>query len=234
MFYAPDILIQQTLSAEESRHAVKVLRLTTGSEIELLDGKGGKYRAEIVLAHQKHCEYRILEKIEDTAPPSPNLHIAIAPTKNMDRLEWFVEKSTEIGIDEITPILCRFSERKTLKMERLQKIIVSASKQCQRTHFPILNPFITFDELIKKETKGSKFIAHCYNTEKEKLFDICDETTDTTILIGPEGDFSQNEVEIAIQNNYLPVTISQQRLRTETAGIVACHSVILKKENIKF
>ncbi len=230
MFYAPNISTQQTLSEEESRHAVKVIRLKAGSEIELLDGKGGKYRAEIVLAHQKHCEFKVIEKIEDNAKTTQGkLHIAIAPTKSMDRLEWFIEKSTEIGIDEITPILCRFSERKSLKIERLQKIIISASKQCQRTHFPILNSFITFQEFISQKIEGSKLIAHCYDSEKQNLFDVCPNSSDTTILIGPEGDFSWEEVELAIQNHFVPVSISHQRLRTETAGIVSCHSAILKK-----
>ncbi|PIF02683.1 MAG: 16S rRNA (uracil(1498)-N(3))-methyltransferase [Paludibacter sp.] len=231
MFYAPNILETQVLSEEESRHAVKVLRLNLGSEIELLDGKGGKYRAKITLAHQKRCEFEIIEQLEKSVlPKSGRLHIAIAPTKSIDRFEWFIEKSTEIGVDEITPILCRFSERKTLKLERLEKIIVSASKQSQRTYFPLLNPFISFQEFINKDIKGNRFIAHCYNhSEKKKLFDICDQTMNTTILIGPEGDFSREEVEVAIKNKFTPVTISEQRLRTETAGIVACHSTILKK-----
>ncbi len=230
MFYAPDILNRQILSEEESRHAVKVLRLTSGSEIELLDGKGGKYRAKITLAHQKRCEFEILEQIENTPlAKSGRLHIAIAPTKSMDRLEWFVEKSTEIGVDEITPILCRFSERKKLKLERLEKIIISASKQSQRVHFPILNPFISFREFVTQSLTGNRFIAHCYNTQKEPLFDVCHKNIDTTVLIGPEGDFSREEVQTAVDNQFVPVTIGEQRLRTETAGLVACHSVVLKR-----
>ncbi len=229
MFYAPNILEKQILSEEESRHAVKVLRLSSGSEIELLDGKGGKYRAKITLAHHKHCEFEILEQIEKkTLPKSGKLHIAIAPTKSIDRLEWFIEKSTEIGIDEITPILCRFSERKSLKIERLEKIIISASKQSQRTHFPILNPFTPIQEFIKQDLIGDKFIAHCYNSKKDELFEVCKKNINTTILIGPEGDFSKEEVAMAIENKFTPISISKQRLRTETAGIVACHSVVLK------
>ncbi len=230
MFYAPNILNTKILSEEESRHAVKVLRLTNGSEIELLDGVGGRYRAEIVLAHQKRCEFQIIEKLEDNLPPQKELHIAIAPTKNIDRLEWFVEKSTEIGVSEITPIISRFSERKKLKIERLQKIIVSASKQSQRTYFPRLNPLTTFADFVNQTLQGDKFIAHCYSQiERKNLFEICGKQPSETLLIGPEGDFSLEEVELAHKKGFQSVVISEQRLRTETAGIVGCHSIVLKQ-----
>lgn len=229
MFYTPNILKEQSLSENESRHAIKVLRLTEGDEITLLDGCGGIYKANITLAHPKHCEFEITAQQQKEPNPYP-LHIAIAPTKNIDRMEWFVEKCTEIGIDEITPIFCQFSERKQLKSERLEKIIIAASKQAQRSYFPILHPSTSFQNFIDTHIHHNKYIAHCYNTPKEKLFDIVLTHQPTLTLIGPEGDFSTAEVEKAIQMGYKPITLGENRLRTETAGIIACHTIALKNQ----
>ena len=227
LFYAPNLLHENVLPEDESQHAVKVLRLRVGDEIEIVDGKGVFCNARITNPHAKHCEFEIISQ-HTANQPNYNLHIAIAPTKNIERLEWFVEKVTEIGVDTITPIICRFSERKILKPERLEKIIVSASKQSLKTYFPVLQPLCTFDELIKTTSNiPQRFIAHCYEQEKTALKDLCKLAMDTLILIGPEGDFSLEEVEKAISVGFQPISLGSSRLRTETAGIVACHTVAM-------
>ena len=169
IFYAPNINDSSFLSEEESAHAIRVLRLDCGEKIELVDGLGNFYEAEIIFPHHKRCEVRILNKYENFNTFPFHLHIAIAPTKNMDRLEWFVEKATEIGISEITPLLCRYSERKVIKLERLNKILISAMKQSKKATLPILNEMISFDKFIKsKQQSDNCFIAHCYNQNKQK------------------------------------------------------------------
>ena len=225
IFYAPDIHQNPVLPEEESMHAAKVLRLQAGDEIRIVDGAGGFFKAIITQPHPKKCFVEIVEELPEIGGRNYKLNIAIAPTKNIERLEWFIEKATEIGIDEITPIICRFSERKIIKPERLQKIIVSASKQSQKSRFPILNPLCTFDELVEKHAATQKFIAHCYKDEKQLLQDICKKKTDTLILIGPEGDFSPQEVKKALSNHFLPISLGNSRLRTETAGITACATI---------
>ena len=230
MFYCPDILHSFTLSEEESQHAVRVLRLQTGDELELVDGAGGYYKAVISNPHPKHCEFVIKETFTEFGKRDYRLHIAIAPTKNIERLEWFIEKCTEIGIDEITPVICRFSERKIIKPERLEKIIVSAAKQSLKAYFPILNPMCSFRDFIQQTTVSQKFIAHCYEQDKQLLQRVYQKSFDAVILIGPEGDFSPEEVQAAIQHRFLPVSLGSSRLRTETAGVVACHTVSLINE----
>ena len=230
MFYCPDILHSFTLSEEESQHAVRVLRLQTGDELELVDGAGGYYKAVISNPHPKHCEFVIKETFTEFGKRDYRLHIAIAPTKNIERLEWFIEKCTEIGIDEITPVICRFSERKIIKPERLEKIIVSAAKQSLKAYFPILNPMCSFRDFIQQTTVSQKFIAHCYEQDKQLLQRVYQKSFDAVILIGPEGDFSPEEVQKAIQHHYQPVSLGNSRLRTETAGIAACHTVALMNE----
>ena len=230
MFYCPDILHSFTLSEEESQHAVRVLRLQAGDELEVVDGAGGYYLAVVTNPHPKHCEFQIKETITEYGKRDYRLHIAIAPTKNIERLEWFIEKCTEIGVDEITPILCRFSERKIIKPERLEKIIVSAAKQSLKAYFPILNPMCSFRDFIQQTTVSQKFIAHCYEQDKQLLQHIYQKPSDALILIGPEGDFSLEEVQAAIQHRFLPVSLGSSRLRTETAGIAACHTVALMNE----
>ena len=230
MFYCPDILHSFTLSEEESQHAVRVLRLQAGDELELVDGAGGYYKAVISNPHPKHCEFVIKETFTEFGKRDYRLHIAIAPTKNIERLEWFIEKCTEIGIDEITPVICRFSERKIIKPERLEKIIVSAAKQSLKAYFPILNPMCSFRDFIQQTTVSQKFIAHCYEQDKQLLQRVYQKSFDAVILIGPEGDFSPEEVQAAIQHQFQPVSLGSSRLRTETAGIAACHTVALMNE----
>ena len=230
MFYCPDILHSFTLSEEESQHAVRVLRLQSGDELEVVDGAGGYYLAVVTNPHPKHCEFQIKETITEYGKRDYRLHIAIAPTKNIERLEWFIEKCTEIGVDEITPILCRFSERKIIKPERLEKIIVSAAKQSLKAYFPILNPMCSFRDFIQQTTVSQKFIAHCYEQDKQLLQQVYQKSSDAVILIGPEGDFSPEEVQAAIQHQFQPVSLGSSRLRTETAGIAACHTVALMNE----
>ena len=230
MFYCPSIQMSATLSEEESQHAVRVLRLQTGDELELVDGAGGYYKAVISNPHPKHCEFVIKETFTEFGKRDYRLHIAIAPTKNIERLEWFIEKCTEIGIDEITPVICRFSERKIIKPERLEKIIVSAAKQSLKAYFPILNPMCSFRDFIQQTTVSQKFIAHCYEQDKQLLQRVYQKSFDAVILIGPEGDFSPEEVQAAIQHQFHPVSLGSSRLRTETAGIAACHTVALMNE----
>jgi len=169
LFYVPSLSSAHVLSEEESQHAVKVLRLQVGETITVVDGAGGFYNARITNPHPKHCTFEITDTILEYGKRDYRLHIAIAPTKNMERLEWFVEKATEIGVDEITPIVCRFSERKVIKAERLEKIIVSASKQSVKAYFPRLNPLCTFEELVMKHQASQKFIAHCYTSPPTPL-----------------------------------------------------------------
>lgn len=224
LFYQPNIS-SMILSEEESLHAVKVLRLQGGDDIVIVDGAGGYYQARITLPHHKKCGFEIIDAVHDYGKRNYKLHIAIAPTKNIERLEWFIEKAVEIGVDEITPVLCRFSERKIIKAERLEKIIVSAAKQSIKAFFPKLNPLCTFDELLKNHHAKASYIAHCYPGEKALLKDILPGQDDVLILIGPEGDFSPEEVEKALKARFRPVSLGESRLRTETAGVVACAQV---------
>ena len=230
LFYVPTLATEHVLPEEESLHAVKVLRLKVGDGLVVVDGVGGYHSAKITLPHPKRCAFELIESQFEFGKRDYKLHIAIAPTKNMDRLEWFIEKATEIGIDEITPIICRFSERKMVKAERLEKIIVSAAKQSVKAYFPKLNPQCTFDELIKNHQATQKFIAHCYDSEKRQLKTEIVPAKDMLVLIGPEGDFSKEEVDKAIKNGFLPVSLGESRLRTETAGVVACHTVSLMNQ----
>jgi len=227
LFYVPNLATANVLTEEESFHAVKVLRLQAGDYIIVVDGVGGYHKAKITLAHHKRCAFEILESQPEFGKRDYKLHIAIAPTKNMERLEWFIEKATEIGIDEITPIICRFSERKMVKEERLEKIIVSAAKQSVKAYFPKLNPQCSFDELLKNHQASQKFIAHCYEQDKRLFQTEISKVSDGFILIGPEGDFSEEEVQEAVALGFVPVSLGESRLRTETAGVVACHTVAL-------
>jgi len=224
IFYAPDISgILYTLNEEESKHCIRVLRLGVGDEITIVDGKGGLFRTRIVLPEPKRCQVEVFETIAEFEKRNHYLHIAIAPTKNIERFEWFLEKATEIGIDEITPLLCEHSERKVVNNERLEKIIVSAMKQSIKAYFPKLNQMVTFKQFIQTQNNGELFIAHCYKKDLSPLKNEINPTHKSTILIGPEGDFSPNEVDSAILKGYKEISLGSSRLRTETAGIVACH-----------
>ena len=230
IFYVPILTSGNVLPEEESQHAVKVLRLQVGDEIVIVDGVGGFYKAKITNPHPKHCGFEMIESQTEFGKRHYRLHIAIAPTKNIERLEWFIEKATEIGIDEITPLVCRFSERKIVKEERLEKIIISAAKQSVKAYFPKLNTLCTFDELLKRYSASQKFIAHCYDEDKKLLQTEIQKSSDILILIGPEGDFSKEEVEKAISHGFVPVSLGESRLRTETAGVVACHTVTMMNQ----
>lgn len=230
VFYTPDIQTSAELPEEEAQHCTRVLRLTTGDEITLTDGKGNFYQAEISVATNKRCLVTIKETIYQ-APLWPcHLHIAMAPTKNMDRNEWFAEKATEIGFDELSFLNCRFSERKVIKAERIEKILVSAIKQSLKARLPKLNEMTDFDSFISQDFKGQKFIAHCYEGEKPLLKDIIQKGEDTLVLIGPEGDFSEEEVNKAIKQGFIPISLGKSRLRTETAALVACHTMNLANQ----
>ena len=230
VFYTPDIQNRAELPAEEAAHAVRVLRLQAGDEVTLTDGKGNFYRAETSVASSKRCLVTILE----TQPQEPlwqgHLHIAMAPTKNMDRTEWFAEKATEIGFDELTFLNCRFSERKVIKTERIQKILVSAIKQSLKARLPRLNEMTDFNKFVRQPFNGQKFIAHCYEGEKPLLKDILKQGEDALVLIGPEGDFSEEEVKTAVAQGFQPVSLGRSRLRTETAALVACHILNLQNQ----
>lgn len=225
IFFAPDILSNQTLPQEESAHCVRVLRKKEGDTLYIADGKGHFFDAEIVEAHQKHCVVNIINTIDEPKPWANNLHIAFAPTKNMDRVEWFAEKATEIGIDKFTPLLCRYSERKEIKLPRIEKILISAMKQSQKSFVPHLDEMTAFADFIKLPFDGQKFIAHCYPQEKKLLKDVYKQGENVLILIGPEGDFSEKEVQLALDNGFEPISLGRSRLRTETAALVACNTI---------
>lgn len=231
LFYTPDIAETLTMPEVESGHCVRVLRLAEGDEIGLIDGRGTYYRAAIDLAHNKRCKVRILEEFSQPAHWAGNIEIAIAPTKNLDRLEWFTEKTTEMGVDAIVPLLCRFSERKELKVERIEKIAVSAMKQSLKAVLPRIDEMTPFESYVCEPFDGQKFIAHCYKDEERKLLSKTYQAgASARILIGPEGDFSPEEVKLAIENGYIPISLGASRLRTETAGVVACHTLHIVNE----
>ena len=230
IFYTPDIEIKQELSEEESSHAIRVLRLTEGDEILLVDGIGNFYKAIITRAHHKRCSVEIVDKYADIER-NFKVHIAVAPTKNIDRIEWFTEKSAEIGIDNLTLLKCRYSERKDVKKERISKILISAMKQSQKASLTELESLIDFKEFVTRKFDGEKFIAHCYkDTERRLLKDLYTPGHDAVVLIGPEGDFSEEEVDLAISNGFKPISLGTSRLRTETAALVACHTINLLNE----
>ncbi|MCR4619376.1 MAG: 16S rRNA (uracil(1498)-N(3))-methyltransferase [Paludibacteraceae bacterium] len=234
IFYTPEIdreAIRHVLSEPESQHAIRVLRLKSGEKVTLVDGKGSAYECMIVNPHQKRCEVEVINRLDGVGKRDYRVHIAIAPTKLNERTEWFLEKATEIGIDEVTPILSQHSERKELKLERMDKIIVAAMKQSQKAYKPILNEMMSFTDFLKKneDVKAQKFIAHCHQGEKMKLKEA-KTCSDVIVMIGPEGDFSEEEVESAIRCGYKACTLGDSRLRTETAALVACHTIHLINE----
>ncbi len=231
LFYVPNISGTEIILDEtESKHAVRVLRLQNGNRVQVIDGKGGFYESEIADANQKKCRLSIINSKLEFGKKDFHLHIAIAPTKNIDRFEWFLEKATEIGIDEITPLLTSHSERKTVNPERLEKILASAMKQSLKAYLPKLNDLTTFKELVVSNKTGNKYIAYCDEVQKIHLKDLVIKGKDTLILIGPEGDFSPREIQLALENGFSVVSLGKARLRTETAGIVACHIVNLANE----
>ena len=231
LFYTPDIATSPVLSEEESAHCVRVLRYGVGDSILLTDGKGTTYTARITEAHPKHCAFEVLQAQKQQKGHSFRLHIAVAPTKNAERIEWMVEKCTEIGVDDITLLNCRFSERRQMRMDRLEKIVLSAAKQSLTPYLPVLHPMTDFETFVRRTPMGvQRFIAHCYDSDKHLLRDSIERGKDVEVLIGPEGDFSEDELALAMQNGYLPVSLGNSRLRTETAAVVACHTAILMNE----
>ena len=232
LFYNPTLNSTNTsfvFDKEESKHIVKVLRKKENDILFVTNGLGFLFETKIKIASDSKCTVEIVS-FQQQEQPKFNLHLAVAPTKMNERYEWFLEKATEIGIQEITPIICEHSERKVIKTERFLKIIESAMKQSLHYYLPKLNEPISFKEFVKKEQSGQKFIAHCEETDKKSLKNELKLNTDCTILIGPEGDFSVKEIQLALDNQYIPVSLGNTRLRTETAAIVACHSVVFANE----
>ena len=233
LFYHPQITNQTqtfTFDKTESKHIVRSLRKNVGDIIFITNGLGELFTSEIVNANDKKCTVHIVSVESKTKPWNYSLHIAIAPTKLNDRLEWFLEKATEIGIDEITPVICEHSERKVIKIERLEKIIQSAAKQSLKFHFPKLNAPVKLKTFINTPFEGLRCIAHCEDTEKKPLPLLIKPTKKITILIGPEGDFSSKEIQQSLAQSFIPVSLGKSRLRTETAGIIAVHSVALMND----
>ena len=233
LFYNSDIKQGDTtffFDKEESKHIVKVLRKKESDKIFLTNGLGYLFESEIISASEKKCEIRITN-VQFYEPTSYHIHVAVAPTKMNDRLEWFLEKATEIGIHEITPIICDNSERKVYKIDRAEKIIQSAMKQSLQMYLPKINEPISYSQFVKQTIDGQKFIAHCEETERKAFQDEVKPNEKVTILIGPEGDFSTKEIKLALENQFIPVTLGNTRLRTETAALVACHTIVIKNSN---
>ncbi|RAU83271.1 16S rRNA (uracil(1498)-N(3))-methyltransferase [Pontibacter arcticus] len=226
IFYTPDITSENyTLPEEESKHCTRVLRLQQGDTVYLTDGKGGLYTAIIQNAHQKKCQLQIIDKQLEYGKLPFALHIAVAPTKNIDRIEWFVEKAVEIGVSEITFLLCEHSERRQLRLDRLEKIAVSAMKQSQKGFMPLLNDLMPVNRFIQKAAPNNTFIAHLEDDATKGIKEYYKYGQPHCIMIGPEGDFSEHEIKAAYETGIRPVTLGQSRLRTETAALVACHTL---------
>lgn len=230
LFYVPDIADSWELSEEEAAHALRVLRLAVGDRLEITDGRGKLYKSEVASVMGKHCYVKAVEPEEMLKNWKGSFHLAIAPTKNMDRIEWLAEKATEIGLDAITFLNCRFSERKVVKTDRVERIVVSAMKQSLKYSKPVVGEMIDFKKFVSAERPGAKFIAHCYDSERVLLKEVLPLGEDVTLLVGPEGDFSPEEVDMAIKAGYMPVSLGSSRLRTETAGLAGCHTFMLKNE----
>ena len=226
------------LPETEAHHCLKVLRMKQGDALRLTDGKGNFYDAEIAeidnrgIAGQarndkglNYCKVNLLEVIPQPLLWEGKIEIALAPTKNIDRIEWFVEKATEIGIDKISFLSCRFSERKVIPTERILKIMVSAMKQSEKARLPVLQEMTAFKDFLKQDFNGQKFIAHCYPDKKELLSQAYQKNENVLILIGPEGDFSEEEVELSKEQGFIPVSLGTSRLRTETAALTACITI---------
>lgn len=233
LFYNPDInetTESFSFDKEESRHIIKVLRKKDSDILFVTNGLGYLFKTEITLASDNKCTVQIIS-FEKKDSSNYHLHLAVAPTKMNDRYEWFLEKATEIGIHEITPIICDHSERKIINKDRFEKIILSAMKQSNELFLPKLNEAITYKEFVKLETEGLKLIAHCEETDKKTLKSVVKPKENITLLIGPEGDFSENEIALALENQFIPISLGNTRLRTETAAVVACHSVVFVNED---
>lgn len=233
-FYVPNAADSDELPAEEATHALRVLRLKPGDEMFLMDGRGGIYKAHVTQA-DKHCRYQIDEASQTDKTWHAHIHLAIAPTKMMDRIEWLAEKATEIGFDELSFLNCKFSERKSLRIDRIEKIVVSAVKQSRKPLMPIVNDLCSFKQFVEAHPSGHRYIAHCYDeiarTDFHNELNTLADDDDVVILVGPEGDFSIDEVRMALNHGFQSVTLGQSRLRTETAGLYAVMMAQLAKRN---
>lgn len=227
VFYAPDIEGNQyTLDRNESKHTVKVLRMKTGTPVNMIDGSGNLYEGIISDPDPDGCIVTIKSVIRNFEKRNYNLHIAISLLKNPERFEWFIEKAVEIGIDQVTPLICRNTEKTGIKEERIKNVIVAAMKQSLKAKITVLNPVESFDSFIRRNHHGSLMIAHCHSDMKrEKISDLCFRGDNAVIMIGPEGDFTREEVAEALSNNFAHIHLGSSRLRTETAGVAACHSI---------
>lgn len=232
LFYHPNVVETDKtffFDKEESKHIVKVLRKNEGDLLHVTNGKGFLFIAEIISASPSKCEVSV-QSFQQEHSKKFSLHLAVAPTKLMDRYEWFLEKAVEIGVQTITPIFCDHSERTVVKMERIEKIVLGAMKQSNQLFLPKINEPMAYKNFISQPFEGQKLIAHCEETKKETLKNALMPNKNALILIGPEGDFSNKEIELAFQNNFKPVSLGTTRLRTETAAIVACHSFAFVNE----
>lgn len=233
-FYAPEVATSQELPSDEATHALRVLRLKEGDEMMLMDGQGNYYRAEVTMAHGHHCMYAIRETLPQERQWQGHVHLAIAPTKMMDRMEWMIEKAVEVGVDEISLLDCQFSERRVFKIPRAEKIVIAATKQSHKAWMTKLNEMTPFQKFISQPRECRKYIAHCYEeVPRTYLYDELrkpSEIEDAVVLIGPEGDFSIDEVRQAVANGYQSVHLGKSRLRTETAGLSAVMMMQLTKD----
>jgi 16S rRNA (uracil1498-N3)-methyltransferase len=227
IFYAPDITGDNyVLDENESRHLIRVLRMKRGDLVRLIDGKGNLYEGIISQPDQNRCIVDITGKIDGFEKRKYRLHIAISPIKNPERFEWFIEKSVEIGIDEITPLLCKNTEKSGIKTERVNNLIISAMKQSLKATKPILNEPCSFKDLTGRKSNEVRMIAHCDDSVlRRRISDVYSKQDNAIILIGPEGDFTRDEIDSAMASGFIPVHLGPSRLRTETAGIAACHSI---------
>jgi 16S rRNA (uracil1498-N3)-methyltransferase len=227
IFYAPDISNDfYTLDEKESKHCIRVLRMTKGTGVRLIDGKGNLFEGRIGNPDPKKCTIAITEIIKDFEKRNYRLHLAISPVKNAERFEWFVEKSVEIGVDEITPLICRNTEKPGIKRERVNNLIISAMKQSLKTTLTVLNQPCNFKDFLNNDFNGVRMIAHCNDSfKRDKISEVCSVNENAIILIGPEGDFCVEEISTAIEAGFSSVHLGQSRLRTETAGVAACHSI---------
>ncbi|MCB0624332.1 MAG: 16S rRNA (uracil(1498)-N(3))-methyltransferase [Saprospiraceae bacterium] len=229
LFYTPHIHTGQAILAEEeARHCVQVLRHRPGDAVRVVDGRGGFYEGVLEQAGKRECVIRIEREWQEWGRRPYRLHLAVAPTKSIDRFEWFLEKAVEIGVDEISPLLCEHSERRQLRVDRLQKVALSAMKQSLKAYLPEVNELRSFSQFLRElEGDGQRFIAHCREGDKASLKDNYRPGSDVIILVGPEGDFSEEEIRQAGEAGFEPVHLGESRLRTETAGVVACHTIYL-------
>jgi 16S rRNA (uracil1498-N3)-methyltransferase len=226
LYYAPEFANgNYTLPDDEARHAIKVLRRTVGDTLSVTDGMGTLYKVQIISDNIKKCTVQIVETVVNFEKRSFYLHLAVAPTKNTDRYEWMLEKAVEIGVDEITPIICNRSERRNINTERLQRVAISAMKQSVKAYLPKINEAVKLKDFAAMAFEGKKYIGYCIDNNRQSLKNCYSKNENALVLIGPEGDFTPDEIEICIKNKFQPITLGKSRLRTETAGLAACQII---------